>query len=71
MDALEKYGELDRTQVTGLEWILYTLIRERVATMTELKEEYNLDEALKLYDLMMMERDIEYLKSVYAEREGQ
>lgn len=38
--------------------------------MTELKEEYNLDEALKLYDLMM-ERDIEYLKSVYAEREGQ
>ena len=26
--------------------------------MTELKEEYNLDEALKLYDLMMMERDI-------------
>ena len=36
--------------------------------MTELKEEYNLDEALKLYDLMMMERDIEYLKSVYAER---
>ena len=39
--------------------------------MTELKEEYNLDEALKLYDLMMMERDIEYLKSVYAEREGQ
>lgn len=38
--------------------------------MTELKEVYNLDEALKLYDLMMMERDIEYLKSVYAEREG-
>lgn len=38
---------------------MYTLIRERVATMTELKEKYNLDESLKLYDIVVMQRDIE------------
>lgn len=38
---------------------MYTLIRERVATMTELKEKYNLDEALKLYDIVVMQCDIE------------
>lgn len=27
--------------------------------MTELKEKYNLDEALKLYDIVVMQRDIE------------
>lgn len=39
---------------------MYTLIRERVASMYELAYVYNLDEMLKLYDLIMMQRDIEY-----------
>ena len=39
---------------------MYTLIRERVASMYELSYVYNLDEMLKLYDLIMMQRDIEY-----------
>ena len=42
---------------------MYTLIRERVASMYELSYVYNLDEMLKLYDLIMMQRDIEYAKS--------
>lgn len=42
---------------------MYTLIRERVASMYELTYVYNLDEMLKLYDLIMMQRDIEYAKS--------
>lgn len=41
----------------------HTLIRERVASMYELTYVYNLDEMLKLYDLIMMQRDIEYAKS--------
>ena len=40
---------------------MYTLIRERVASMYELTYVYN--EMLKLYDLIMMQRDIEYAKS--------
>ena len=42
---------------------MYTLIRERVASMYELTYVYNLDEMLKLYDLIMMQRDIEYRRS--------
>lgn len=42
---------------------MYTLIRERVASMYELTYVYNLDEMLKLYDLIMMQRDIEYNRS--------
>ena len=42
---------------------MYTLIRERVASMYELTYVYNLDDMLKLYDLIMMQRDIEYAKS--------
>ena len=60
---LEQYGEFDNDRVTNLEWIMYTLIRERVASMYELTYVYNLDEMLKLYDLIMMQRDIEYAKS--------
>ena len=60
---LEQYGEFDNDRVTNLEWIMYTLIRERVASMYELAYVYNLDEMLKLYDLIMMQRDIEYAKS--------
>lgn len=48
---------------------MYTLIRERVASMYELTYVYNLDEMLKLYDLIMMQRDIEYSRS-QKEREG-
>lgn len=36
---------------------------EVVASMYELTYVYNLDEMLKLYDLIMMQRDIEYAKS--------
>lgn len=43
--------------------LMYTLIRERVASMYELTYVYNLDEMLKLYDLIMMQRDIEYSRS--------
>lgn len=42
---------------------MYTLIRERVASMYELTYVYNLDEMLKLYDLIMMQRDIECSRS--------
>ena len=38
---------------------MYTLIKSGKATMTELKEVYTLDEALKLYALFKMDRDIE------------
>jgi hypothetical protein len=37
--------------------------------MYELTYVYNLDEMLKLYDLIMMQRDIEYSRS-QKEREG-
>lgn len=47
-----------------------TLIRERVASMYELTYVYNLDEMLKLYDLIMMQRDIEYSRS-QKERGGE
>lgn len=49
---------------------MYTLIRERVASMYELTYVYNLDEMLKLYDLIMMKRDIEYSRS-QKERGGE
>ena len=61
--SLEEYGEFDNERVTDLEWVMYTLIRERVASMYELTYVYNLDEMLKLYDLIMMQRDIEYSRS--------
>lgn len=37
---------------------MYTLIKGRLASMWELKNVYTLDEALKLYALWDMERDI-------------
>lgn len=43
---LEQYGEFDNDRVTSLEWVMYTLIRERVASMYELSYVYNLDEML-------------------------
>lgn len=38
---------------------MYILIKARLATMTELKESYTLDEALKLYALYQMDNDVE------------
>lgn len=38
---------------------MYVLIKERVATMWELKNVYTLGEALKLHALVQMEKDIE------------
>lgn len=38
---------------------MYVLIKARLATMYELKNVYTLDEALKLYALYDMERDVE------------
>lgn len=38
---------------------MYTLIKARLASMDELKSVYTLDEALKLYALYEMDRDVE------------
>ena len=38
---------------------MYMLIKNRLASKTELETVYTLDEALKLYALMKMEQDIE------------
>ena len=38
---------------------MYVLVKNRFASMTELKETYTLDEALKLYALYQMEQDIQ------------
>ena len=38
---------------------MYVLIKARLATMWELKNCYTLDEALKLYALFEMEKDVE------------
>lgn len=38
---------------------MYILIKARLATMSELKSCYTLDEALKLYALYRMEQDVE------------
>lgn len=42
---------------------MYMLIQNQLATMWELKNCYDLDEALKLYALMEMRNDIERQKS--------
>lgn len=38
---------------------MYILIKARLASKTELENDYTLDEALKLYALHMMDADIE------------
>lgn len=38
---------------------MYVLIKNRYASMTELKETYTLDEALKLFALHQMEQDVQ------------
>lgn len=42
---------------------MYSLIKARVASKTELETTYTLDEALKLYALLQMDRDIERLQA--------
>lgn len=42
---------------------MYTLIKARVASKLELETVYTLDEALKLYALYQMEKDIESIQA--------
>lgn len=49
---------------------MYSLIREKVASMYELKEVYNLEEALKLYDIVSMQHDIEYMMAHERDEQG-
>ncbi len=46
----------------------YILIKAGIASMQELKECYTLDEALKLYALYLMERDVEKGRADELER---
>ena len=46
----------------------YILIKASIASMQELKEYYTLDEALKLYALYLMERDVEKGRADELER---
>lgn len=56
-NVLNKYG----TQHDSTEY--YQWATGAAVTDAELADLYNLDEMLKLYDLIMMQRDIEYAKS--------
>lgn len=47
---------------------MFVLIKARLATMTELKSVYTLDEALKLYALYAMEQDVERGRSEDASK---
>ena len=42
---------------------MYSLVKARLASMTELKTVYTLDEALKLYALFRMDQDIERMQA--------
>ena len=42
---------------------MYVLIKDRIASMYEMKNVYTLDEALRLYALYRMEKDIEACKA--------
>ena len=66
----QRYGSLDLTQFTELEMRMYVLIKARLASMTELKEVYTLDEALKLYALYQMENDVEACRLNELRAEG-
>lgn len=41
---------------------MYVMIKDGIVTMSELKEVYTLDEALKLYAIYKMNKDIERAK---------
>lgn len=47
---------------------MYILIKTKIASMWELKNCYSLDEALKLYALYEMEKDIELGRAKELER---
>ena len=49
---------------------MYVLIKARLASMTELKEVYTLDEALKFYALFQMENDVEACRLNELRAEG-
>jgi hypothetical protein len=49
---------------------MYTLIKSGKATMTELKEVYTLNEALKLYALLKMDNDIEAARAKKLKEEA-
>ena len=49
---------------------MYSLICEKVTSMYELKCVYNLEEALKLYDILSMQHDIESAMMQESRRRG-
>lgn len=49
---------------------MYALIQSQLASMMELCEYYTLDEALMLYDLMIMRNDIESMRLDDARKGG-
>ena len=48
---------------------MYVLIKNRLASMTELCSVYTLDEALKLYALFRMDQDIERMQAEDLKRD--
>ena len=50
---------------------MYLLVKNRYASMTELKETYTLDEALKLFALHLMDQDIQNGLAEEARREAE
>lgn len=67
-DDIVKYGKFDYTQFSELELRCYILIKARLASMYELQNVYTLDQALKLYALYEMEKDIEKGRAEELER---
>ena len=56
---IKKWGDFDFSRFCDLELGMYSLIKAGIASKSELDEAYTLDEALKLYALFSMDRDIE------------
>lgn len=49
---------------------MYTLIKARIASKSELESEYTLDEALKLYALYRMDVDIQNAETEQMKRDS-
>lgn len=49
---------------------MYILIKNRLATKSELESVYTLDEALKLYALLRMDQDIQAAQAEELRRES-
>ena len=58
-DGIQSGSLIDFGRFSELELRMYSLIKAGIATKSELDEAYTLDEALKLYALYSMDRDIE------------